>query len=203
MTDKPSEAAVIWAVGSLNPGKLEACRACLQEWVGCSGVPSVADMRAVSAASGVSEQPMGLEETVLGAKNRAEDARANVISSLIDDPPSSQARVLGIALESGLVIVDGKHFDVCACSVFDGAYHAVGFSSMWPIPEQVVHGLQEKGYNGSFEEVLKLPPDDKGDGVLGHLSDGKYSRPAQMKESMAAAVLQLCNPRLYAENPKS
>eukprot|EP00747_Dinoflagellata_sp_TGD_P070193 gnl/TRDRNA2_/TRDRNA2_156479_c0_seq4.p1 gnl/TRDRNA2_/TRDRNA2_156479_c0~~gnl/TRDRNA2_/TRDRNA2_156479_c0_seq4.p1 ORF type:complete len:182 (+),score=17.84 gnl/TRDRNA2_/TRDRNA2_156479_c0_seq4:71-616(+) len=113
------------AVGTLNPGKLQACEMCISEWP---------DLRykvsGVSAASGVSEQPMGLEETTLGAKNRAQ----NALQSL-------EGASVGIGLESGLVVVDGMHLDFCACAVFDGTRHYLGLSSGWVLPPQVTWHL--------------------------------------------------------------
>eukprot|EP00747_Dinoflagellata_sp_TGD_P070192 gnl/TRDRNA2_/TRDRNA2_156479_c0_seq3.p1 gnl/TRDRNA2_/TRDRNA2_156479_c0~~gnl/TRDRNA2_/TRDRNA2_156479_c0_seq3.p1 ORF type:complete len:184 (+),score=33.26 gnl/TRDRNA2_/TRDRNA2_156479_c0_seq3:71-622(+) len=171
------------AVGTLNPGKLQACEMCISEWP---------DLRykvsGVSAASGVSEQPMGLEETTLGAKNRAQ----NALQSL-------EGASVGIGLESGLVVVDGMHLDFCACAVFDGTRHYLGLSSGWVLPPQVAKTFAEKGYNQAFED-FGIPADDRGEGVLGQLSGGLLSRPKQMKESIQMALLQLRNPRLYTDS---
>ena len=101
---------------------------------------------------------MGLEETLIGAKNRATRARAAVHGAAI-----------GIGLESGLVVVDGRYFDFCACSIFDGKYHSVGMSSMFPLPQQVVELLPEKGYNEAFR-LTGVEPDATGNGVLGAMS---------------------------------
>mmetsp|Transcript_102757 Transcript_102757/g.286185 ORF Transcript_102757/g.286185 Transcript_102757/m.286185 type:complete len:204 (-) Transcript_102757:91-702(-) len=177
--EPPNDAGIV-AVGTLNEGKHEACRQCFAEY------PDVAyTVRGVKADSGVSDQPMGLDETVLGAKNRAEAALRSVDGARI-----------GIGLESGLVIVGGTHFDFCACSIYSGGRHCVGMSSMWALPPKVAETFAERGYNQAFAD-LGFDPDPNGKGMLGKLTGGVLSRPAQMKESVHAAMIQLRNARLY------
>merc|ERR1711924_468004 len=97
---------------------------------------------------------------------------------------------IGVGLESGLVVVDGVHFDFCACDIYDGTRHWVGMSSMFALPPRVVETLETKGYNDSFK-ALGVTPDPNGDGVLGYLSGGILSRPAQMMQSVHSAMLQM------------
>ena len=118
----------------------------------------------VPTDSGVSEQPMSLEETVLGAKTRASRAFLEI-----------EGASIGIGLESGLVVVDGKHFDFCACSIFDGRRHFVGMSSMFPLPQQVVELLGQMGYNEAFD-ALGVDPNPDGGGVLATMT-GQPSTP--------------------------
>ena len=139
----------------------------------------------VQAASGVSDQPMGLEETTLGAQNRATAAFKAVDGARI-----------GVGLESGLVLVDGNLFDFCSCAIFDGQRHYVGVSSMWMLPPPVVRALSTKGYNECWAD-LGIEPDAEGVGVLGALSRGLLSRPKQMRESVHTAMLQFRNGPLW------
>ena len=174
--------AAIAAVGTLNPGKLAAIKLCFAE-------ASVAyTCEAIHTESGVADQPMGLDETVLGAKNRALASRAGV--------PGAQ---LGIGLESGLVPVDGLLFDFCACAIADGERCFVGVSSMFPLPPRVAALLPTEGYNAAFERATGKPADPDGDGVLAQLSGGVLTRPRQMKESVHTALLQLQNLQLYTD----
>jgi len=174
------EATPLAILGTLNPGKMEACQLCFAEWPHLNY-----DLQGISVPSNVSEQPIGLEETMLGAKNRAKAAKQSV----------GNAR-FGIGLESGVVIVDGIHFDVCACSMYDGERHYVGLSSGWALPTKVSQTYMDVGYNKAFSD-LGIPPDDTGAGVLGQLSGGVASRPKQMKESIQMALLQMQNSQLY------
>lgn len=170
------------AIGTMNPGKHEACMRAFEKWPGDAYI-----IKGVATESGVSEQPMGLDQTVLGAQNRATSALHSV-----------QGAELGIGLESGLVVMGGRHFDFCACALDDGKRQCVGISSMWPLPPQVVEAMSGGiGYNQAFE-ALGVPADDRGDGVLARLSSGILSRPKQMEESVHAALIQLRNVALYS-----
>eukprot|EP00933_Yihiella_yeosuensis_P070527 TRINITY_DN78646_c0_g1_i1.p1 TRINITY_DN78646_c0_g1~~TRINITY_DN78646_c0_g1_i1.p1 ORF type:complete len:184 (+),score=36.06 TRINITY_DN78646_c0_g1_i1:40-591(+) len=175
----------VLALGTTNPGKIEACEKSFNEWHWPKNEVHNFSVTGLSTPSGVSEQPMGLEETMLGAKNRAKAALEG-----------GEGAKLGIGLESGLVVVDGLSFDFCACCIFDGVKYATGMSSMWALPPKVSSALAEKRYNKAFEDI-GVSPDDRGDGVLSQLSCGKLSRPKQMRESVDAALLQLSNPDLW------
>ena len=118
--------STIAAVGTMNPGKHEACRQCFAAWPQEGGDARAYTVVGVHVESGVADQPMGLEETLKGAKNRAENARA-----------SHAGAAIGIGLESGLVLLGGVHLDFCACSIYTGSRHCVGLSSMWALPPSV------------------------------------------------------------------
>jgi inosine/xanthosine triphosphatase len=145
-------------------------------------------IKGVKTESGVSEQPVGLEETIQGAKNRASSAWKTVEEASI-----------GVGLESGLVVVNGSTFDFCACVIFDGSSqrHFTGVSPMFPLPPRAVATLAEKGYNQSFID-LGVEADPTGKGVLGQMPDGILSRPLQMKASVQYALMQLKNEALFS-----
>ena len=70
---------------------------------------------------------------------------------------------------------------------------------MFPLPPPIVAAMSEGvGYNDAFE-AAGVPPDPTGDGVVGVLSGGLLTRPAQMRESVDNAMLQLQNPALWGE----
>lgn len=178
--------AKVAVLGSMNPGKLQACQMCFAEWLASRPAGVGYEINAVHTDSGVSEQPMTIEETTQGAKNRAERALK-----------SKDGAAIGIGMESGVFILDGKYFDFCVVSVFDGSRHCIGISSMFALPPAVAATFQERGYNQSFKDA-GVEPDENGDGVLAHMSGGALSRPKQMKESFMMALLQLHNPSLYS-----
>ena len=92
--------------------------------------------------SGVAEQPLSIEETAKGAKNRAKAAHSAAIAEVhasgnvaiaqaaasggAGPAGSGRQPVLGIGIESGLFVLDGTHFDVCVASAYDGAKHHLG-----------------------------------------------------------------------------
>lgn len=177
----PVKADVQVVLGSTNAGKLQACTACFRRW---TQLPGSYHVKGVHVPSGVSDMPEGLAETMQGAKNRAKSALV-----------ATKGTGLGVGLESGVLELDGLTMDFCACAVFDGVRYYVGFSSGFPLPPAVAQNMA-KGYNVAFA-ALGIPPDEKGDGVLGHMSNGLCTRPDQMAQCLDMALLQLQNQLLY------
>jgi len=180
---------LVISIGSLNPGKFDAVCHCFQEYGEYQGV-----YQSVHCASQVSEQPVGIEETILGAKNRAVAALS--CSSI------SEGDKIGVGIESGVNIVDDLYFDFCVCSIFDGENHCIGLSSHFLLPVGVVKRMfninvsKQIGYNEAFQEI-GIPADETGDGVLGFLSGGTLSRKRQMAESVHMSLVQYRNSHLY------
>jgi inosine/xanthosine triphosphatase len=107
------------AVGSRNAPKVDAVREAFEAY------GSDARVVGVAVESGVSEQPIGWEEIVAGAMNRAERAF------------SAMACDLGVGYEDGLVEVPGTatgHVNFGCCAIFDGKRHALGFSAGFEYP---------------------------------------------------------------------
>ena len=175
------------AVGTLNEGKL----VCVSDALAAMGFEF--ELQAVETTSGVSDQPLGHEETVRGARNRANDALAAVEGAL-----------LGFGIESGVLMLDGQTLDFCACAIAlheGGGAQPLGLSSAWVLPAPVALAVMVMGsgggYNGAFQ-AMGIDPNPTGGGVLAELSGGALSRPKQMGEAVTAALLQIRNPRMYA-----
>lgn len=187
-------------LGSMNPGKIEACRQGLREVEDNKNIV----VKGVATESGVPEQPMGLDDTVLGARNRARKAYAECEVSGEGDG----GRKLGVGLESGLLEIgcggesERELLDVCACAIYDGERMHTGLSQGFLLPPLVARGLSSRGYNGAFSD-LGVEPDENGAGVLGVVSGGKRSRPGQMKESVVMATLSMQNQAMYAKTPSA
>lgn len=88
------------AVGTLNPCKLAAARRALglYEEVVAGGGEAVSGF---AVPSGVSEQPLSLDETARGARNRAAAAHAAAASAASAE--AAPSAVLGASIESGLL----------------------------------------------------------------------------------------------------
>ena len=83
--------------------------------------------------TGVSEQPIGVETVAEGARNRAEAAWGKV-----------ESRDYAVGIESGLFMLSGgKYYDVCACSIYDGETHNMGFSCAFEIPKGIMKFVHE------------------------------------------------------------
>ena len=123
------------AVGSSNPSKLKGVQAALRR--AFPGVRLV--VRGLPVSSGVHEQPVGFEKTWQGASNRARAASRRW--------PSAD---YSIGLESGLIPMGGRHYDIQFCAMFspsDGRMTS-GCSMGFPLPpkvEKMVLGAKRRG----------------------------------------------------------
>jgi non-canonical (house-cleaning) NTP pyrophosphatase len=226
---EPPKGTVVVAVGTLNPGKIEAVEQAFRQWwlacgrhgdssrsgdstnpsrgTGRRGVAAVRrnpllEFKPVRVESGVSDQPMDLEETRQGAINRAQNALSSV--------PGAD---LGVGLESGVMTVGGEMYDVCLTAIvskkgyfLDGENEpgtgetqgssepaaAVGISGAFVLPAAVANGVRDPsiGYNAGVE-ALGIPPDPNGLGLLHHLSFGELNRISQTVQSIQMALVKL------------
>ena len=167
------------AVGTSNNGKIDALKTSLKRWnrdhlaVVSTPVPS-----------GVSDQPLGVEETLLGAKNRAKRALEKC----------EERCTFGAGIESGVLLLktggQDKILDFCAVALYDGKKYHIGLSGFWELPSRVAAEFLKLGYNAAFK-AGGVEPDDRGLGVLGYLSNGRLSRPSQTSEAIEYALLSV------------
>jgi len=167
-------------IASHNPNKIEALREIIRDYDNLQPA-TVVD---VDSLSGVSEQPISLDETIKGAINRAQESFRDCQYS--------------VGLESGLMSVpytQTGYMDVCACAIFDGHNYYLGLSSAWEPPATVVHYIINEGLDMN-EAALKAgltPKKDVGsaEGLVGIVTKGKLSRKEYTKEAIRMALINL------------
>lgn len=168
-------------VGSKNPSKIEAVKEIILEYPDLAG----AEVSFSEADSGVSEQPLTLDETIQGAKNRAQAAYVGCEYS--------------VGLESGLMPVAGTktgYFDVCVCSIYDGRNYYVGLSSAWEFPNpKIVDYIIKDGLNMT-EAVYKAGWTKNkqigyAEGAIGILTKGRLTRKEYTKQALRTALIHL------------
>ncbi len=148
-------------VGSSNPVKLAAVRAVLARFLQNVQVSGLA------VESGVAAQPMGDEETQLGAETRARSALA------LSDA------TLAVGLEGGVVVLANGQMRTCAWAVVvdrDGV-RGVGGSLAMPLPESVASRIragEELGY--AMDAVANTVGTKHGRGAVGILTAGLIDR---------------------------
>jgi inosine/xanthosine triphosphatase len=183
------EKEMIIAVGSTNHVKVQAVEELIQEYPLLAGSKVVS----VSTVSGVSEQPFSLEETIIGAKNRAKIAF-----------DASQPCQYGIGIEGGLCESPGTKTGfmiVNVCSIFDGTHHHIGFTSGYEVPPQILdHMLNQKMdlsqacFHSGITSKTKVGASE---GLIGVLTQGRINRKQYMKECIAMSLVQLENRSWY------
>lgn len=179
------------AVGTTNPCKLGAVRTALQTY------PLVASHAAVQGvkgiASGVSEQPMTVEETATGARNRAEAAHK---------AHGGGPGVLALGVESGLFMVSGAHFDVCVVSAYDGTTHHLGLSCAFEIPPPILRHVLTGGLDLSqacnTAQITSDPKLGEHGGLISILSHGRVTRLDYTVQAVMMALFFAENPRWYS-----
>jgi len=192
---------MIIVVGSENPVKIAAVEAVFQPYGESSVVKHV--FRSVPAKSGVREQPLSLDETIMGACQRARDA-------LVLDREAD----LVVGLESG-VFTQGtdnypsQMFDVCACAIMRRRIpdcHSepyVGLSSAWVVPRAVANlliddkiDMDEAFFRAGLTKEKKL---GRSEGAVGLLSKGRLTRQAYTQQAIEAALIAMNHEEANAE----
>ena len=173
-------------VASENPVKVDAVREVIREYLFLAKAKVVS----LKVSSGVSEQPRSLGETIMGARGRAENAFKKCD--------------LSIGLESGLMHIPyakTKYMDFCACSIYDGREHYLGFSPSFELPPKITKMVIEQGMdvNEAFYEsgLTKRKKIGSLKGSIGLLTKGKVTRKDYTKIVVQMALIQLDNVELY------
>ncbi len=177
-------------VGTQNAAKLEAVE------LGLAPFFSKLELKSREVASGVDEQPIGFDEIITGARNRARAALADRNDGL------------GVGIEDGLIPlshVPTGYLNVGCCVIFDGDREGLGLSSGFEYPADCVEAAVTRVPIGDrFEEVFVAPPGwsvpTPGSGNIGRLTNGVLTRAAYGAQAVTCAYLRFLHPNLYGES---
>ena len=161
------------AVGSTNRVKINAVRAVL------SRAGLTASVEGVAAASDVPAQPRGDEQTIRGARTRAERAR------------EASGAELGVGLEGGVVELPDGSLRTCAWAVVVAAdgRTGTGGSLAMPLPPEVAAMLADGLELGEAMDRLTGGRDTKyGAGASGILTAGLVDRQAAYESIVTYAL---------------
>jgi inosine/xanthosine triphosphatase len=189
-------AAVRWVrVGSVNEPKLAAVRSAIGAYA------PEAEIEGVEVASGVPEQPVGLEEVIRGARNRAAGA---LKGSTCD---------LGIGIEDGLVPLptggsEGEvvHLNIGCVAITDGGRISIGFSSAFGYPPECsIPAVRDRKPIGAVFDRLwearrgesAANPSALSTGNIGRLSNGVLPRAEYARQGVLCALVAFVQPDLY------
>ena len=185
----------VW-VGSVNAPKIDAVRAALAPYAAGARVEGIA------VPSDVPEQPVGLEEIVRGARNRA--VRAALAGGSSCD--------LGVGIEDGLLDLSDlgtpglDHVNIGCAAVTDGRRTSVGFSSAFPYPPQCsVRAIRDRKPIGELFDSLwaetkgerAAVPSARTSGNIGKLTLGVLPRSDYARHAVLCALVSFLHPDLY------
>jgi inosine/xanthosine triphosphatase len=156
----PLDSMRLVAVGSTNPVKIAATRAVL------APLAPVATFEGVPVSSSVQDQPFGDEETIRGARTRAEAARASLDADL------------GVGIEGGCVETpDGMRTCAWAVIVDRAGKSGTGGSLAMPLPRRVARMIRDGAELGHAMDALVGAHNTKqGAGAVGILTAGLVDR---------------------------
>jgi len=194
----------VW-VGSANVPKIDAVRAAIAPYA------AEARIEGVAVLSDVSEQPVGLEEIVRGARNRAEQATR---AARAEGSPCD----LGVGIEDGLLdlrdlgVPGLVPVNIGCAAVTDGKHTSLGFSSAFPYPPQCTdRAIREREPIG--ERFDSLWAQAKGEdavssssrslGNVGKLTLGVLPRSDYARHAVLCALVFFLHPDLYADSAAS
>lgn len=173
-----------FTVGSQNPVKLEAVRDVV---LSCDMFKN-AEFKALPVDSGFPEQPVGLEETIGGARNRAVNAFRNCD--------------LSVGLESGLIpvpLTDSGYMNLTACAIYDGSAYYTGLGPAFELPRDIARlviidrlDLNEAVLTAGLS---RDPHIGRTQGLIGLLSGGRVSRAEYSKPAVSMALTRLYQAR--------
>jgi len=171
------------AVGSLNPVKVGAARLALEQ----AGFDFA--LQGVAVPSGVAEQPIGLEEIVRGARQRAMNARA----------------ALGFAW--GVGMEGGVEFDPAGAAwlfnvvvIIADEHESLARGGQILLPPRVAARLRAGDELGPvMDELVGTSNIKHGLGAVGYLTGGLITREAAFFDCFSRALAPLLHPALYRE----
>ncbi|MGB5245644.1 MAG: inosine/xanthosine triphosphatase [Woeseia sp.] len=172
---------MIVVVASKNPVKINAVRAAF-----AMQFPDEAlQLNGISAASGVSDQPVGDDETRRGARNRVADAQRLV--------PEAD---YWVGLEGGIDTIDGV-LQAFAWMIVCNASGRVGMarSATLPLPpaiKRLVDSGMELG--DANDKVFATVNSKQEGGAFGLLTDGRYTREGIYTQTIVLALVPLLHP---------
>jgi len=179
---------VLVAVGSKNPAKMAGVRAAFKSFRGARFV-------AVDASSVAKPQPIGLEDTVHGATERARFAKLAGDSDY------------GVGVEAGVVRFGIQHFlNLQVAAVVDSSGHtSLGCSSGFPLPPTFVSRLLKEGLelDAYAHEITGAKSIREEDGVVYHLTAGRLSRVEMTEQCVSMALVPWLNKRTYGLGRKA
>ena len=173
------------AVGSKNPVKIASAIAGFQAMFPDKSFSA----EGFDVASGVSDQPMSSQETLLGATNRAH--------ALKEQSPSAD---FFVGIEGGIETINETLFASAWIVVIDRlGTSTLGRSGAFPLPpsvKQLVDSGVELGH--ANDQVFKEHNSKQQGGAVASLTGGVITRHSLYEHAMALALATFKHPDLYS-----
>ena len=156
-------------LASTNPNKIEGTKRAFLEFPEIFGSANEIKIHAKKFPSNVPDQPIGYEQTILGAYNRALNAKNFDTKGEYD---------FYVGIESGIVFIkNSPHVATYACVMHKSGGFYFGSSALFPLPKTVIETLAKGEELAVFAEKLTKTHDVRSkSGISGFLFKNKYTR---------------------------
>lgn len=185
------------AIGTQNSAKIQAVIDAFEFLYKDSNINF--EVKPLKIDSGVGAQPIGLENIIKGAINRAklsfEIAFQNISTSL--------NQCFGIGIEAGLAPIAyaiSRYMDFQFVAIYHDEKITLGCGSAFEYPKLVIENLfagKSKEIGEVFEKLSGIPSIKEKEGAVGFLSQGKITRSQILKNGVIMALLPIINSNLY------
>lgn len=167
-------------LGSTNKHKLKAVKDALAELY----PKEKTEVVGIETRSGAQEQPIGNEETIKGARNRA-----------LQTQKAGKKADFYVGLENGLIQVKNKWFDVAWCVVIDknGKESLIPSAGVF-FPEKYVTEAKKRGFETTTACMIlheEIGPESESTDPHTILTNNKVSRSKLLEEALKIAIGQL------------
>ncbi|ASJ06349.1 inosine/xanthosine triphosphatase [Thermococcus pacificus] len=172
------------AVGSTNPTKVLAVKEVMEMIYGD------VEVFGVEVESGVPDQPVGIEETIRGAINRARQALEKGNADM------------GVGIEAGIYPVPNSltgYFDIQFCAILDReGWLTIGHGPGFEYPPYVIKRIKEGVEAGkAMDELVGEKDLKRKTGAIGYLTHGILPRKELNKLAVLMAMVPRMNPELF------
>ena len=174
-------------IGSENPVKIESTRKGFEE---VFNDISAFEFIGKSISSGVAEQPMTSEETLLGAKTRAENLK--------DIYPEGDYFV---GLEGGIRIHGDEMEAFAWIFIINNQMTGKAQTSTFQLPPKIVELINQGIELGHADDmVFKRKNSKQGNGAVGILTNNVIDRVEYYRHAVILALIPIVNAELYLQN---
>lgn len=182
------------AVGSRNPVKLASGQQGFAQILEGKEEGGTVETFGYNVPSGVPDQPIGDEQTLLGANNRAKACFQEFLKDQGNAPDYA------VGMEGGISDTNGRMECFAYISIYNGLRYGYAKTATFELPKKIadlVRGGMELG--DADDAVFKKVNSKQGDGTVGQLTKGAISRTAYYVPAVVLAFVRFNYPELYEE----
>ncbi len=173
-------------VSSTNPVKIQSARSGFEKMFPGQAVT----VQPATVPSGVSDQPVGDNETLQGAYNRACGARERM--------PEAE---YWLGIEGGIDDLDGEMCAFAWVVVLDGSRCGKARSGAFYLPHPVAQLVRDGRELGEADDIVFGRSNSKqANGAVGLLTGDALDRAGLYEQAVLLALIPFKNPELYTAN---